>query len=72
MPEMRNQRADAMAYLEEHKILKLFDILGVKLAQQVLNIQTDSEGRKMSRDSIYTLTIPHQLTSRNRNRQTTF
>ena len=42
MPEMRNQRADAMAYLEEHKILKLFDILGVKLAQQVPNTRTFS------------------------------
>lgn len=32
---MKNQRVDAMAYLEKHKILRLFDILGVKLAQQV-------------------------------------
>ena len=39
---MRNQRADALAYLEEHKILKLFDILGVKLAQQVLITETAS------------------------------
>ena len=40
---MRNQRADALAYLEEHKILKLFDILGVKLAQQVLITQIAPE-----------------------------
>ena len=30
-----DQRADAMAYLEKHKIPRLFEILGVKLAQQV-------------------------------------
>ena len=35
MAEIKNQRAEAMAYLQEHKILRLFDILAVKLAQQV-------------------------------------
>ena len=35
MSEIKNQRVDALAYLEKHKILRLFDILGVKLAQQV-------------------------------------
>ena len=38
MSEIKNQRVDAMAYLEKHKILRLFDILGVKLAQQVHSI----------------------------------
>mmetsp|Transcript_9954 Transcript_9954/g.9676 ORF Transcript_9954/g.9676 Transcript_9954/m.9676 type:complete len:132 (+) Transcript_9954:192-587(+) len=32
--EIRNQRTDALVYLEKHKILLMFDILGVKLAQQ--------------------------------------
>lgn len=30
-----DQRADSMAYLEKHKIPRLLEILGVKLAQQV-------------------------------------
>lgn len=30
-----DQRLDAMAYLEKHKLPRLFEILGVKLAQQV-------------------------------------
>lgn len=28
-----DQRAEAMAYMEDHKIMKLFDILGARMAQ---------------------------------------
>ena len=33
-PVIRDQRAEAMAYLEDKKILRLFDTLGVRLAQE--------------------------------------
>ena len=31
---VKDQRADALKYLEKHKILKLFDILGAKLVKR--------------------------------------
>jgi histidyl-tRNA synthetase len=32
MSGIRDQRAEAMEYLEKHKIIRLFDLLGAKLA----------------------------------------
>lgn len=31
-PEIRDPRGEALAYLEQHKLLRLFNILGAKLA----------------------------------------
>jgi hypothetical protein len=35
MSGIRDHRAEALAYMEGHKIIKIFDLLGVKLAEQV-------------------------------------
>lgn len=34
MDEIKDQRAEAMKYLERHRILKLFDLLGAKLVKR--------------------------------------
>ena len=34
MEVVKDQRADALKYLEKHKIIKLFDILGAKLVKR--------------------------------------
>ena len=57
MEVVKDQRADAMKYLEKHKILKLFDILGAKLVKRkptfpneflVSELETILEAKTMS------------------------